>query len=170
MNKVFSDLICMGVDVTVPEGCGAGSRVEFTDSKGVTAIAIVPEGVSSGETFYVAPSWLEEILDALTAEKFVSVMEAFLQRESSKFLVSGHTLEQSGVHDAYMRLYESRIEAHCKRHGISNDEFLTELLAFEERGSMRNSGERLSNSLVLVQDFQAFAVMMLQKAMESRPG
>ena len=57
-------------------------------------------------------------------------------------------------------MYESRIESYLKRHGVSQEQFMAELVATD---GDRNA---LINSLVVVQDFEAFAKMMLQRALE----
>ena len=166
------------MDVRVPPGCGGGSEVQFVDAAGVNRSAVVPEGLGEGDTFHVEledpctpPPWLEQILEALTQEKFLAVLNMFLDRECAKFLAAGeadgHTLEQTDVHTSYCRLYESRIEAHLKRYDVSGDEFLAALLQAEVA---QPSGESsLSASLLLVQDFRSFASMMKQRALE-RPG
>ena len=166
------------MDVIVPPGCGGGSEVQFVDAAGVNRSAVVPEGLVEGDTFHVEledpctpPPWLEQILEALTQEKFLAVLNMFLDRECAKFLAAGeadgHTLEQTDVHTSYCRLYESRIEAHLKRYDVSGDEFLAALLQAEVA---QPSGESsLSASLLLVQDFRSFASMMKQRALE-RPG
>ena len=166
------------MDVLVPPGCGGGSEVQFVDAAGVNRSAVVPEGLVEGDTFHVEledpctpPPWLEQILEALTQEKFLAVLNMFLDRECAKFLAAGeadgHTLEQTDVHTSYCRLYESRIEAHLKRFEVSGDEFLAALLQAEVA---QPSGESsLSASLLLVQDFRSFASMMKQRALE-RPG
>ena len=83
-----------------------------------------------------SPTWLHDILDALTADGFTKVVDAFLVSECAKFLTPGahgHTLEQTLVHQRYVRIYESRIEAHLKRHGITSDDFFTALVDAEQR-------------------------------------
>ena len=158
------------MDITVPAGCAAGSSVSFVDSQGVECSAVVPDGLVEGDSFYVSPAWLEEILNALTQAQFVAVLDVFLNRECPKFLASGesssgYSLEQTEVHSNYVRLYESRIESHLRKFSISGDEFLAALLATEQRGGGA-ADKTLSGSLLLVNDFEAFAISMQQRALE----
>ena len=133
----------------------------FERSASVSASSAMQQDARGG-----SPTWLGEILDGLTADGFAMVMDAFLNKECAKFLLpgtQGHTLEQTQVHERYVRLYESRIEAYLKRHGVSGDEFLAALVAAEGRSGGAAS---LASSLLLVNDFPAFATMMLQRALE----
>ena len=160
------------MDVVVPEGCASGSEVSFTDAAGIGRVAIVPNGLQPGDTFTVElepPPWLDQIVEALTQEKFLSVLNIFLDRECSKFLVAGdadqHTLEQTSVHTSYCRLYESRIEANLRRYELTQQQFLEALLQAEQQQAS-DSRSLLSASLIHVQDFGAFATMMKQRALE----
>jgi len=124
--------------------------------------------VPEGETFLVEleasrPAWLDEILDALVEDRFVSILDTFITSKCAPFLSpgsEGFTLEQTSIHQSYQRVYESRIESYLKRHGVSQEQFMAELVATD---GDRNA---LINSLVVVQDFEAFAKMMLQRALE----
>ena len=158
------------MDVVVPAGCSGGSEVQFQDASGVSHSVVVPDGLLEGDSFHVElhtpPPWLDEILEALTQEKFLSVLNMLLDRECPKFLVAGegHTLEQTDVHTSYSRLYESRIEAHLRRFEVSSEVFLDALLQAEQ--AQPSSKSSLSASLLLVQDFASFASMMKQRALE----
>ena len=163
------------MDVTVPPGCASGSVVEFVDASGRALSAVVPDGLVEGDTFRVdlpVADYVDEILDALTEDKFASLLNAYVERECHKFLHGGageFSLEQTQVHDNYVRLYESRIESHLKRHGgVSSDAFLADLLAAEASaaGVKRVARQSLASSLLLVQDFEAFAKMCQQRALE----
>jgi hypothetical protein len=168
----------MSMEIFVPVGCAGGSVVEFTDSTGTVRSAVVPEGLVEGDIFHVQlpparepPEWLDAILDAITADNFVAILTRWLDDNCSAFLtpgIEGHTLEQTEVHQKYCRLYESRIESYLKRHKISSDEFLAALLAAEEECDDKHE-QRLSLSacLLLVNDFEAFAKMCKQRALEA---
>lgn len=98
------------------------------------------------------------------------MLRAFCDRECPKFLTpgeDGYTLEQTAVHQQYQRLYESRIEAYLRKHGKSTDEFMQALLEAEAlTAHTTQAGSALINSLLLVQDFEAFVQMMMQRALE----
>lgn len=85
------------------------------------------------------------------------------------------------------RIYESRVEAHLRKHGVSQQEFMAALveqeadaacLAAMSEGSGVHGGAEprapmavappptLVASLLLVEDFEAFAQMMQQRALE----
>lgn len=143
-----------------------------------------------------APEWFKVVLDALVADRFVDFLDSFCERECSKFLgdtSQGYSLEQTEVHTQYKRLYESRIESHLRKHGVSHDEFMQALLAdeatvaaaaaaddealavarqeaaaagIELRAAQSDAPPTLIASLLLVEDFEAFAKMMLQRALE----
>ena len=65
---------------------------------------------------------------------------------------------------------ESRIEAHLKRAGVNSDDFLASLLAAEAASGsarVRNAARQsLAASLMVVQDFEAFAKLCQQRALE----
>ena len=116
-----------------------------------------------------APSWLEEIVEALTQDSFVGVLKAFVVQESPKFLAAGElTLEQAAVHESYMRLYDSRIASYLKKHDITEEAFKAALQeADAASGSETRREERsLHTSLLKVHDISAFRKMMLQHALE----
>jgi len=138
--------------------------------------------------------WLQGILDALLAENFVSFLSTFCDRECSKFLrpgdeSTGFTLEQTEVHAQYQRLYESRIETFLRTASVDQATFMQSLLADEAtqaqdsleyetaQAQAADAGitlkvsspppvQSLIESLVAVQDFEGFAKMMLQRALE----
>lgn len=115
-----------------------------------------------------AAGWLEAILETLVAENFVQVLDGFLSRECPKFLLpgqEGHTLEQTAVHAQYVRFYESRIEAYLRKSAVAHDEFMHALLAADAAGTAGEPASLVA-SLLLVQDFEAFATMMAQRALE----
>ena len=84
------------------------------------------------------------------------------------------------------RIYESRVEAHLRKHGVSQQEFMTALVeqdadaaclaatsegtgvhdGVEPRAPMVAPPPTLIASLLLVEDFEAFAQMMQQRALE----
>jgi len=84
------------------------------------------------------------------------------------------------------RIYESRVEAHLRKHGVSQQEFMTALVeqdadaaclaamsegtgvhdGAEPRAPMVTPPPTLIASLLLVEDFEAFAQMMQQRALE----
>ena len=84
------------------------------------------------------------------------------------------------------RIYESRVEAHLRKHGVSQQEFMTALVeqdadaaclaamsegtgvhdGAEPRAPMVAPPPTLIASLLLVEDFEAFAQMMQQRALE----
>ena len=154
----------MEVSVTVPHGVAPGASVEFEAPDGQSLSAVVPDGFFEGDAFTVTviPTWLDEILDALTQDRFVQLLDGFMDTNCDKFLTAGDTfsLEQTEVHQQYQRFYESRIEAYLKRFGISPDDLMNALLS--------SSAERnaLSDSLLVVQDFERFATQMRQRALE----
>jgi len=157
----------MEVAVTVPAGVGAGESVAFESPDGQQLTAVVPDGLAEGETFNVSvmPAWLEEVLEALTHHMFVRILDSFIEKNCEQFVLAGgnngsFTLEQTAVHQQYQRLFESRIESYLKRHGLSHEEFLQAALV---TSTERNA---LINSLVVVQDFEQFATMMQQRALE----
>ena len=143
-----------------------------------------------------APEWFKVVLDALVADRFVDFLDSFCECECSKFLgdtSNGYSLTQTDVHTQYKRLYESRIEAHLRKNGVSHDEFMQALLAdeatvaaagaadaealevarqeaaaagIELRTAQSDAPPALIASLLLVEDFEAFAKMMLQRALE----
>lgn len=174
----FQDALGTPRQAVVPDGFAPGDtfrvRVDLADiqmaqlnagfERAAAVSAIAGRGASTGGS---SPTWLHDILDALTADGFTKVVDAFLVSECAKFLTPGahgHTLEQTLVHQRYVRIYESRIEAHLKRHGITSDDFFTALVDAEQRNPGTTS---LASSLLLVNDFPSFATMMLQKALES---
>ena len=155
------------VSVLVPEGVAAGDSVTFQTPGGLSLTAVVPEGVVEGETFIVrvAPAWLDEILQSLTLDRFVQILDGFIESNCDSFMLAGggsgaFTLEQTYIHQKYQRFFESRIEGYLKKHGLGQDAFMDALLV--------SSGERnaLLDSLLVVQDFARFAQMMQQRAME----
>ena len=81
------------MDITVPPGCAAGSSVEFTDETGRPFTAVVPEGLVEGDTFRVdipAADILDDILDALTEDRFVALLDGFIETQCvDKFLLGG---------------------------------------------------------------------------------
>ena len=142
----------------------------------------------------MSQEWFPAILDALVADKFVDFMNAFCDRECPKFTTAGagsYTLDQTAVHEQYTRIYESRIEAHLRKHGVSQREFMTALLeeeaksgavpqdpaleaakseaaaiGVELRAPMAVVPPTLIASLLHVENFEAFATMMQQRALE----
>ena len=153
--------------LTVPDGCSGGSTVEYQDASGTTQTVVVPEGLSASDTFVVhapVPAWVEEVLDALTHDIFSKVVNDFVAKECQLFMVigDGHTLAQTEVHQKYKRLYESRIESHLKRHGLTQEKFMQALLTLPDTCSER----ALVTSLLMVEDFEAFSRMMQQRALE----
>ena len=167
MNAAFGNSAMDSLAVTVPPGVGAGESVAFESPDGRSLTALVPDGLGEGDTFTVelTPHWLEEILEALTQDRFVQVLDAFADSNCESFMLAGggsgsFTLAQTGVHQQFQRLYESRIEAYLKRHGISQEAFAEALLG---TSAERNA---LIDSLVTVQEFARFATMMQQRALE----
>ena len=62
---------------------------------------------------------------------------------------------------------ESRIESYLKRHGVSSDDFFAALLAAEQATcATLASRKSLAASLLLVEDFEAFAKICQQRALE----
>ena len=140
--------------------------------------------------------WFTAILDALVADKFMEFVDRFCERECAKFVgASGaaYTLEQTAVHEQYKRLYETRIESHLRKFGISQPQFMNALVLAEANSAAAGAAEAeklesarqeaasagielrapepsappsLVASLLLVEDFEAFAQMMLQRALE----
>jgi hypothetical protein len=161
------------LEAICPDGVGEGGLVAVQTADGTTIEVAVPAGVSPGEAFTIeytptsSAPWLEEILEALVAENFVRVLDGWCERECGMFLTpgeEGHTLEQTATHASYVRLYESRIESHLRRHGIPQDQFMASLLQAEASAS--NASKSLIASLLLVEDFEAFSKMMTQRALE----
>lgn len=118
-----------------------------------------------------APAWLVALLDKLVQDDFSAVVSRFVERECRVFLVAAdgctqHTLEQSDVHRRYQRLFESRIESHLRAHKISHNRFIDALGAAHDEGVADSSLLRL---LQMVEDFESFAAMMLQRAFEKGP-
>ena len=155
------------VSVLVPEGVAAGDSVTFRTPDGLSLTAVVPEGVVEGETFIVrgAPAWLDEILQALTLDRFVQILDGFIESNCDTFMLAGggsgaFTLEQTSIHQKYQRFFESRIEGYLKKHGLGQDAFMDALLVSSRE---RNA---LLDSLLVVQDFARFAQMMQQRALE----
>ena len=151
----------------VPEGVAAGDSVSFETPDGVSLTVVVPEGTQIGESFIVkvAPAWLDDILEALTQDRFVQILDGFIDANCESFMLAGggsegFTLEHTAVHQKYQRFFESRIESYLKRHDLGQDAFMDALLS--------SSGERnaLLDSLVVVQDFERFAKMMQQRALQ----
>jgi|TARA_B110001469_G_C9521473_1_gene259550 hypothetical protein len=84
------------------------------------------------------------------------------------------------------RIYESRVEAHLRKHSVSQQEFMAALVeqeadaaclaamsegpevhgGAEPRAPMVAPPPTLIASLLLVEDFEAFAQMMQQRALE----
>jgi hypothetical protein len=79
------------VSVLVPEGVAAGDTVTFRTPEGLSLTAVVPEGVVEGETFIVrvAPAWLDEILQALTLDRFVQILDGFIESNCDTFMLAG---------------------------------------------------------------------------------
>jgi hypothetical protein len=130
----------------------------------------------------------------LVTDKFVEFMDAFCERECAKFTTAsagGYTLEQTAVHEQYKRIYESRIESHLRKHGVSQQAFMQALLDEEERASAGSEDAALAAaqseaasigvelrapmpvlpptliaSLLHVENFEEFATMMQQRALE----
>ena len=161
-----------GMDVVVPPGCAAGSEVSFVGANGESLTAIVPDTVGPGETFHVeveaaaAPVWLDALLDALVADKFIAVLESFVTMHCHSFLLcgdGGFSLVHSDVHEKYKRFYESRMEAYLRREGVSHEELMGALLQCE----VATGKHALVTSLCAVSDFEAFAKMMQQRAAEA---
>lgn len=131
----------------MPAGCGEGSEIEFLDSSGSGHRVTVPAGLSAGDHFRVelieevatSPAWLSQILDALTAENFLSVLNAFCDRECDKFLLAGadasqHTLEQTDIHAKYCRIYVSQEDSSAGlRHSLLSTPMVESLLQQESR-------------------------------------
>ena len=141
--------------------------------------------------------WLQGVLDALVADNYVQFLDAFCDRECPKFLrpaEDSFTLDQTVVHQQYQRLYESRIEAHLRKANVDQATFMEALVADEAkqldaqsqhvqdletaRAQAAEAGitlaysspppvQSLIASLVAVQDFERFAQMMLQRALEN---
>ena len=74
-----------------------------------------------------------------------------------------HTVEAVDVLTD-VRLYESRIESHLRRHGVPQEQFMASLL--EAEASTAHASKSLIASLLLVEDFEAFSKMMMQRALE----
>lgn len=158
----------------VPEGFAPGDsfRVEVLDGtpevstdrlrlSAQPALLSLQSGDGGGGSDEPVPSggWLEELLDALTKEQFVNIVDGFLGMQAPVFLTSRgaffgararhalhrsnsllratraqrmtgeHTLAQTDVHAKYKRLYESRIEALMKKHDVEPAAFVGALLA-----------------------------------------
>ena len=60
--------------------------------------------------------------------------------------------------------YGGGLQAHLRRHDVSQETFMESLLQ-AEMSTARNS-RSLVTSLLMVQDFEAFAQMMAQRALE----
>jgi len=163
--------IFCAMDVVVPSGCAGGSTVTFTDATGRELSAMVPEGLTEGDIFHVAINdFLDDILDGLTQDRFATLCDGFIDKNCDKFLIGGageYSLAQTEVHQNYVRLYESRIESYLKRHSVSSDEFMAALLAADAAEACGPATRKtLSASLLLVQDFGAFAKLCQQRALE----
>ena len=164
----------MEVTVLVPPNVQAGGEVVFDTPDGQSCSAIVPEGLVEGDTFTVTvtteppPAWLDGLLDQLVQDKFTAVLDTFVSEHCSKFLASGadgYSLECSAVHESYQRFFESRIEAYLRKAGVGQDELMEALCRAEAAGGPKHHA--LTTSLLTVQDFQQFATMMQQRAIES---
>ena len=111
------------MEVVVPPGVRAGDRVAFEGPNGEQLTAAVPEGVPEGETFLVEleasrPAWLDEILDALVEDRFVSILDAFIKSKCAPFLspgTEGFTLEQTSIHQscALCHCFQPQITQPC---------------------------------------------------------
>jgi dual specificity phosphatase 12 len=112
----------------------------------------------------VLPPFLPDLLDALVSEQFEAVLNRFVERECHQFLRAGegYTLEQTEVHAQYQRIFESRIEAHLRKSSTGLDELLAALVAADGVDGTQS----LLESLRAVEDFEAFATMMAQRALE----
>lgn len=169
----------------VPEGVAEGEsfRVEVLEGSEVNAdrlrlsaqpslLSLHPdEGASYDDD---TSDWLEDVLDALTNEKFVTIVDGFLLAECHKFLTSAgeHTMAQTDVHLKYQRLYESRIESLMKRHQVEPAAFVGALLAANAAAGSAKASDHASrrqtmlSSLLAIEDFSAFSTMMRQRAAE----
>ena len=163
----------MEVTVLVPPNVHPGGEVVF-EANGKTCSAIVPEGLVEGDSFAVlvsseppAPAWLDELLDTLVHDKFTAVLDSFVSQHCSKFLAGGadgYSLQQTAVHQSYQRFFESRIEMYLRKAGVSQAELMDALCRAEADCGPKHA---LSTSLLTVQNFEQFASMMQQRAIES---
>jgi hypothetical protein len=166
------------INVDVPPGCAGGDVVEFITGDGRTLNATVPDGSVEGDTFAVSvvPGFLDDVLDLLTQDRFADILDKYVERECHKFQTGDEfTMEQTEAHSVYVRMYESRIESHLRRHGKSSEEFLTALCAADACGelggsSTSDSRRSLATSLLQVQNFESFATMCRQRALEKANG
>ena len=62
------------------------------------------------------------------------------------------------------RCPESRVESYLRQHGVSHEEFLAALRAADASGSSERRS--LTSSLIEVQNFEAFAKLCQQRALE----
>ena len=167
------------LDVVCPEGVGEGDALTV-EHEGCTYEVVVPCGICAGAAFQVdvverqpraLPPWWQMLLETLLEDHFDETTEAWCDRECRKFIrcgeQQGFTLEQSACHQQYCRFYETRIESYLRRipgsERLSSDEFLRILLQLEAAG-VDDASRDLVHLLLLVQDFEAFALMMQERA------
>mmetsp|Transcript_9252 Transcript_9252/g.22939 ORF Transcript_9252/g.22939 Transcript_9252/m.22939 type:complete len:115 (+) Transcript_9252:219-563(+) len=109
---------------------------------------------------------LDAVLGRLVEDKFLSFLEAFKAKNCAPFLSTGDefTLKHTEVHVQYKRLFEGRIESSLKTLGCSSTEFIQQVVS-KSQTDVRYSD--FAESLSSVEDFEAFCVMMRQKAAEA---
>lgn len=166
------------MDIVVPPGCAAGSSIEFSDPSGRTLLAVVPEGFVEGDTFRVEPpspeDALDDIMEALTQDAFLRDLEDHIASVCDLFLVftddgTSYTLEQTQAHQSYVALYEEKVESYLTRFGVTNQTFLGDLLAAQQRpGFDKFMADSLASSLLAVEDFASFAERCQMMAAERR--
>ena len=134
------------------------------------------ERSDTSSSVFEPPAWLEELLDALCRDDFNAIVNRFAERECHAFFVAGEsfTLKQTEIHRGYQRLFESRIEAHLRAHGISHQRFVDALTSWHEHSDGSSSGQTEDTSLLqllqMIEDFESFAAMMTQRAFEKDTG
>jgi hypothetical protein len=117
----------------------------------------------------MAAPWLEEIVDSLTQSGFEQVLDGFVSQHAAAFLSGGEaTSEQTQLHEQYVRMYDSRIDAYLKKHNLTRVEFEAALRSADAAAGeiTRREDRSFASSLAKVHDFANFRSMMLQRAIE----
>ena len=167
------------IDVVVPDGVAEGEALSVLFERTSYEVT-VPSGLAPGGTFQVEiasvqepPWWLEVLLESLVEDQLDQTTEIWCNRECRKFLPSSdglYTLEQSACHREYVQFFERQIESYLAKipGKPSSNEFLTALLEVVSSAAphCKPNATELVRMLLLVQDFESFAAMMEQRALE----
>ena len=133
------------LDVTVPPGVGAGEPVAFQDESGVTLEAIVPAGLSEGDTFQVEISdsgeatplqhltnYMErraesgDVMDLFVAwferESIGDAIDKFIEGNAHRIGTASAEEEQSHewwpIYQEYQAQFEALLEGFLQEHGV----------------------------------------------------